>query len=171
MLVVKLKMSTETRLAVSTAGLNRADVTPGYHSLPIPSGSTRLKSSKIHNQTNGSVNEDEDKSFDQNSISQQKDTFANGVLSPPNFKGKRRQAIAPRKAPRKKLTDEQKRFNHINSEQKRRTAIREGYEDLCELVPSLNGRSFSRSAMIIMAAEWLGQLLEGNKILAAQLGR
>lgn len=35
------------------------------------------------------------------------------------------------------LTDAQKRLNHIASEQKRRTAIRSAYDQLCEVVPSL----------------------------------
>ncbi|KZO91105.1 hypothetical protein CALVIDRAFT_531017 [Calocera viscosa TUFC12733] len=35
------------------------------------------------------------------------------------------------------LTQEQKKANHIHSEQKRRATIRKGYEALCEVVPSL----------------------------------
>ncbi|EJU04740.1 hypothetical protein DACRYDRAFT_20381 [Dacryopinax primogenitus] len=35
------------------------------------------------------------------------------------------------------LSEEQKKANHIHSEQKRRATIRKGYEALCEVVPSL----------------------------------
>lgn len=48
---------------------------------------------------------------------------------------------AAAKATRENLTEEQKRENHIKSEQKRRTLIREGFEDLGELVPGLRGAS------------------------------
>ncbi|TVY85938.1 hypothetical protein LAWI1_G008655, partial [Lachnellula willkommii] len=44
---------------------------------------------------------------------------------------------AAAKAARENLTEDQKRENHIKSEQKRRTLIREGFEDLGELVPGL----------------------------------
>ena len=39
--------------------------------------------------------------------------------------------------PKVVLTEEQKRANHIASEQKRRTAIRSAYDELCGVVPSL----------------------------------
>ena len=38
---------------------------------------------------------------------------------------------------RENLTEEQKRANHIQSEQKRRNLIRTGFDELCSLVPSL----------------------------------
>ena len=40
--------------------------------------------------------------------------------------------------PKVVLTEEQKRANHIASEQKRRTAIRLAYDELCNVVPSLS---------------------------------
>lgn len=73
------------------------------------------------------------------------------------------------KATRENLTEEQKRTNHILSEQKRRNLIRQGFEDLCTLVPALRGGGFSKSAMLIGAADWLEELLQGNDILKSQL--
>ncbi|KAF4630395.1 hypothetical protein G7Y89_g7741 [Cudoniella acicularis] len=73
------------------------------------------------------------------------------------------------KPTRENLTEDQKRENHIKSEQKRRTLIREGFEDLGELVPGLRGGGFSKSAVLIMAADWLEDLLQGNEVLRAQL--
>jgi hypothetical protein len=73
------------------------------------------------------------------------------------------------KPSRENLSEEQKRENHIRSEQKRRTLIKEGFDDLCELVPGLKGGGFSKSTMLTMAAEWLEELLKGNEALAAQL--
>ncbi|KAL2694461.1 hypothetical protein Neosp_001039 [[Neocosmospora] mangrovei] len=84
--------------------------------------------------------------------------------------GKRRKSMANgAKAARENLTEEQKRENHIRSEQKRRTLIKEGFEDLCDLVPGLRGGGFSKSTMLTMAAEWLDDLLKGNEVLSAQL--
>lgn len=73
------------------------------------------------------------------------------------------------KAPRENLSEEQKRTNHILSEQKRRNLIRQGFDDLCSLVPSLRGGGFSKSAMLTQAADWLEDLLRGNEILQSQL--
>ena len=73
------------------------------------------------------------------------------------------------KTARENLTEDQKRENHIKSEQKRRTLIREGFEDLGELVPGLRGGGFSKSAVLIMAADWLEDLIQGNDVLRRQL--
>jgi hypothetical protein len=78
-------------------------------------------------------------------------------------------AAAAAKAVRENLTEEQKRENHIKSEQKRRTLIREGFEDLGELVPGLKGGGFSKSAVLIMAADWLEELIQGNEVLQHRL--
>lgn len=85
--------------------------------------------------------------------------------------GKRRKSGAngASKPPRENLTEEQKRENHIKSEQKRRTLIKEGFDDLCDIVPGLKGGGFSKSTMLAMAAEWLEEMLRGNEMLKAQL--
>lgn len=73
------------------------------------------------------------------------------------------------KAARENLTEEQKRTNHILSEQKRRNLIKQGFDDLCALVPELHGGGFSKSTMLVQAAEWLQELLRGNGVLKEQL--
>lgn len=73
------------------------------------------------------------------------------------------------KAPRENLSEEQKRTNHILSEQKRRNLIKQGFDDLCILVPGLRGGGFSKSAMLTQAADWLDDVLRGNEILKSQL--
>ncbi|GAD94560.1 hypothetical protein PVAR5_3187 [Paecilomyces variotii No. 5] len=70
---------------------------------------------------------------------------------------------------RENLTEEQKRTNHILSEQKRRNLIKQGFDELCSLVPELRGGGFSKSAMLMQAADWLQDMLHGNEILKAQL--
>jgi hypothetical protein len=72
------------------------------------------------------------------------------------------------KAPRENLTEDQKRENHIKSEQKRREVIKKGFEDLCDLVPEAKGGQFSKSAILVMTGDWLEQMLQGNEILRAQ---
>ena len=85
--------------------------------------------------------------------------------------GKRRKSagVSAPKQPRENLSDAQKRSNHIKSEQKRRTVIKEGFDDLCELVPGLGGGGFSKSTMLTMSAEWLEEVLHGNQVLQKQL--
>lgn len=78
-------------------------------------------------------------------------------------------AAAAAKAPRENLTEAQKRENHIRSEQKRRTVIKEGFDDLCDLVPGLRGGGFSKSTILTMAGDWLEEILKGNERLAEQL--
>ncbi|KAI2771833.1 hypothetical protein F4815DRAFT_420150 [Daldinia loculata] len=78
--------------------------------------------------------------------------------------GKRRKStISAAKAARENLTDAQKRENHIKSEQKRRGAIKEGFDDLSEIVPNLRGGGYSKSTMLSIAGEWLEALLKGNE--------
>ena len=80
-----------------------------------------------------------------------------------------RSLSAGQKANRENLTEEQKRSNHILSEQKRRNLIKQGFDDLCELVPDLKGGGYSKSAMLVQAADWLEDMLKGNDELKAVL--
>lgn len=73
------------------------------------------------------------------------------------------------KQAKENLSEEQKRNNHILSEQKRRNLIRQGFDDLCALVPGLRGGGFSKSAMLTQAADWLEDMIHGNDILSRQL--
>ena len=91
-------------------------------------------------------------------------------------KGRRTSSDASRKSrlqstkpARENLTEEQKRTNHILSEQKRRNLIRQGFDELCSLVPGLRGGGFSKSAMLTQAADWLEDTMRGNEILKGQL--
>lgn len=80
--------------------------------------------------------------------------------------GKRRKSAPSQpKTPRENLTDAQKRENHIKSEQKRRGAIKEGFDDLTFIVPNLQNGGYSKSSMLNIAGEWLDSLIKGNEIL------
>jgi len=70
---------------------------------------------------------------------------------------------------RDNLTEAQKRENHIHSEQKRRNLIRQGFDELCALVPELKAGGYSKSAVLIHAANYLDDLKKGNARLKIYL--
>lgn len=74
------------------------------------------------------------------------------------------------KPPRENLTEEQKRENHIRSEQKRRGYIKESFENLCLLVPGLDGSGFSKSAVLQLSGDYLQKLLGEIDQLRQELG-
>lgn len=71
--------------------------------------------------------------------------------------------------PRENLSEAQKRNNHIISEQKRRTLIKVGFEDMCNIVPDLRVGGYSKSAMLSQAADWLEDMLRGNEELKSMI--
>ncbi|KAK8086894.1 hypothetical protein PG994_001868 [Apiospora phragmitis] len=82
--------------------------------------------------------------------------------------GKRRKSNTNgAKPPRENLSEEQKRSNHIRSEQKRRTLIKEGFDDLQEIVPNLKNGGYSKSAMLQLAGEWLDEILKENELYSS----
>ena len=70
---------------------------------------------------------------------------------------------------RQVLTEEQKKTNHIISEQKRRDLIKRGYQGIQLLVPALKNTKTSKGGMLESAADWLDDLLQCKDILAQQL--
>lgn len=72
-------------------------------------------------------------------------------------------------AKRDNLSEAQKRENHIHSEQKRRNLIRQGFEELCSMVPELNSGGYSKSAVLMQAANYLDDLKKGNARLRIYL--
>ena len=60
------------------------------------------------------------------------------------------------------LTEEQKRNNHILSEQKRRNLIKQGFDDLHDLVPEIRNGGLSKSSVLTEAATFLETLIQDN---------
>jgi len=58
-----------------------------------------------------------------------------------------------------RLTDQEKKSNHIASEQKRRQAIREGFDDIADLVPGLHGQGRSEAIVLEGATAHIRKLL------------
>ncbi|KAL0260474.1 hypothetical protein SLS55_004163 [Diplodia seriata] len=77
---------------------------------------------------------------------------------------------AAAKQARENLTEEQKRSNHILSEQKRRNLIKQGFDEMNELVPGLKAGGFSKSSTLMEGAKFLEDLIVGNQILRQALG-
>ncbi|CAI7587667.1 unnamed protein product [Penicillium manginii] len=66
-----------------------------------------------------------------------------------------------------RLTDQEKKNNHIASEQKRRAAIREGFDRLTELVPGLEGQGRSESIVLQKTVDFIHlQLQERHNLIA-----
>ncbi|KAI9281984.1 hypothetical protein BY458DRAFT_552745 [Sporodiniella umbellata] len=63
------------------------------------------------------------------------------------------------------LTEDEKRANHISSEQKRRSMIRNGFKELTELVPGLVNSNHSKSTILFKSAELIRRTEEKNKAL------
>ncbi|KPM37160.1 hypothetical protein AK830_g9403 [Neonectria ditissima] len=58
-----------------------------------------------------------------------------------------------------RLTEEEKKQNHIASEQKRRQAIREGFDRLTELVPGLEGQGRSEGLVLKRTVDYMREQL------------
>ncbi|KAF2820418.1 hypothetical protein CC86DRAFT_120887 [Ophiobolus disseminans] len=70
-------------------------------------------------------------------------------------------------ADRPRLSDAQKKENHIRSEQKRREAIREGFDRLASIVPGMEGQGRSEAVVLEATVKYLReQIVERNRIIA-----
>ncbi|KAF3048098.1 hypothetical protein E8E12_010304 [Didymella heteroderae] len=78
---------------------------------------------------------------------------------------KKRASAAASKLARENLSEEQKRSNHILSEQKRRNLIKRGFDDLHDLVPEIRNGGLSKSSVLTEAANFLDKLIADNKQL------
>ncbi|RHZ51014.1 hypothetical protein CDV55_103132 [Aspergillus turcosus] len=74
---------------------------------------------------------------------------------------------ADRDKPR--LTEQEKKNNHIASEQKRRAAIREGFDRLTELVPGLEGQGRSESVVLRKTVDFIHMKLQERHELIAEI--
>ncbi|KAI2614917.1 hypothetical protein GGR54DRAFT_615337 [Hypoxylon sp. NC1633] len=64
-----------------------------------------------------------------------------------------------------RLTEEEKKQNHIASEQKRREAIRAGFDRLCELVPGLEGHGRSEGYVLKETVKYIREQLARRREL------
>lgn len=71
---------------------------------------------------------------------------------------------------RENLSEEQKRNNHIQSEQKRRNLIKEGYDQITKMVPELRSGNQSKSNLLIEAGKFIRKMRDDNAALEALVG-
>ncbi|KAI9752237.1 MAG: hypothetical protein M4579_005713 [Chaenotheca gracillima] len=65
-----------------------------------------------------------------------------------------------------RLTEAEKKLNHIASEQKRRKAIRDGFDRLTELVPGIEGQARSESIVLQRSVEYMrNQVIERMRLV------
>lgn len=68
---------------------------------------------------------------------------------------------------RPRLTEAQKKENHIRSEQKRREAIREGFDRLASIVPGMEGQGRSEAVVLEATIKYMREkIVERQKIIA-----
>lgn len=67
-----------------------------------------------------------------------------------------------------RLTDQEKKNNHIASEQKRRQAIREGFDEIADIVPGLKGQGRSEALVLEGATAHIRKLLSERHHLVLQ---
>lgn len=67
------------------------------------------------------------------------------------------------------LTDDEKRINHIASEQKRRNTIRTGFKDLTDMIPTLKNINNSKSTILFKAVEYIKHLDKRNRGLREKI--
>lgn len=68
-----------------------------------------------------------------------------------------------------RLTEQEKKTNHIASEQKRRAAIREGFDRLTELVPGLEGQGRSEGVVLKKTVDYMRLQLQERQELIAEI--
>ncbi|CAK7274082.1 hypothetical protein SEPCBS57363_005978 [Sporothrix epigloea] len=68
-----------------------------------------------------------------------------------------------------RLTETEKKQNHIASEQKRRQAIREGFDRMTELVPGLEGQGRSEGLVLQRTVEFMKKAIEERERLIREI--
>ncbi|KAI5781807.1 hypothetical protein EDC01DRAFT_230690 [Geopyxis carbonaria] len=70
---------------------------------------------------------------------------------------------------RPRLSEQEKKNNHIASEQKRRLAIREGFDRLTEIVPGLEGQGRSESVVLKKSVDHMRDVLHERQQLVERI--
>ncbi|KAG9255895.1 uncharacterized protein F5Z01DRAFT_650467 [Emericellopsis atlantica] len=68
-----------------------------------------------------------------------------------------------------RLTVEEKKQNHINSEHKRRQNIRDGFDRLCEIVPGLEGQGRSEGLVLKQTIAYMREQIRERRAMIEQL--
>ncbi|MCJ1476393.1 hypothetical protein MMC13_005059 [Lambiella insularis] len=77
----------------------------------------------------------------------------------------------PKSPGKARLTEEEKKQNHIASEQKRRAAIRAQFDRLAELTPGMAGLGRSEGVVLSKVVEFAREQIEERKRLVTEIER
>ncbi|KAG8163607.1 hypothetical protein KVR01_006904 [Diaporthe batatas] len=88
-------------------------------------------------------------------------------MSSPDKSSPRDGANGQEEKPR--LTEEQKRQNHISSEQKRRQAIRDGFDKMASIVPGLEGQGRSEGHVLNVSVQFILEQIQERRRLVEQV--
>ena len=69
----------------------------------------------------------------------------------------------------RRLTEQEKKDNHISSEKKRREAIRAGFDALADIVPGLQGQARKEGHVLELTNEYLKAQMEERRMLINQM--
>ena len=72
---------------------------------------------------------------------------------------------------KRRLTEQEKKNNHIASEQKRRQAIREGFDQIADLTPGMAGQGRSEALVLQAAVVHMRRLMAERSRLVEELKR
>ncbi|POS70624.1 hypothetical protein DHEL01_v210980 [Diaporthe helianthi] len=89
------------------------------------------------------------------------------MSSPDKSSPRRDSANGQEEKPR--LTEEQKRQNHISSEQKRRQAIRDGFDKMASIVPGLEGQGRSEGHVLNVSVQFIVERIQERRQLIEQI--
>ncbi|KAM0441047.1 hypothetical protein ACHAPT_000352 [Fusarium lateritium] len=87
------------------------------------------------------------------------------MSSPNNKSAANGEGGVPPNDEKPRLTEEEKKQNHIASEQKRRQAIREGFDRLTELVPGLEGQGRSEGLVLKRTVDYMREQLSERQAI------
>lgn len=99
----------------------------------------------------------------------QREKLADGSGNPPRAKRRKHCSNAGVGEKKRNLTEEEKRSNHIESEQKRRDQISESFNAMVRLVPELRNSRHSKSEKLRLACTWLESMVADNEEIGAIL--
>ncbi|KAG0035936.1 hypothetical protein BGZ82_004920 [Podila clonocystis] len=121
-------------------------------------------SSSTSSRSNSHSNVRKEDSRENASVSDEYASDAAGSSSTP--KGSSSTTPTTKRKPYKELlTEEEKRANHIASEQKRRNTIRNGFKDMTDIIPDLKDINSSKSTILFKAVDFIRYLEKRNKTL------
>ena len=100
------------------------------------------------------------------SMSRSDQAQASSTSNSPSSQAQLNQALRQREAEKPRLTDDQKKTNHITSEQNRRNFLRSQFDRLSETVPGAKGKARSEALVLEKLVQYgHAQLEEGRAII------